>query len=450
MKKGLFVTTRHTSAVDPTGATNDRAYRAFSLSRSFRVLPEWPTSEPAHASRNRKKVVLLGFGAKRNRGQQQALRLGERQHRRRRGRRVRRDHEDEEDRDGRYTGLDAACGGHRRRNRRARHEGGRLVRPKVPPWVPSAVIDAIKRRSACHSCAASVFEVDLDAGSAPPRHDGSPARDATRTVRDPRGFSHAVDRSEGFFYAELDANERGFADVRPLPRQECTPPCPAAYAVHPRPARVSARHRHGASARGQTPETARPGPVSTRWRARTPACATGGPPRAGFESVQTRPGRRRAAEPRAVCIARVARTRATRWWGGRRDASPPERPRGCCTATPREGAPARFGAGTSPPTCARRETRDWMARRAKTHEHGSGQAAQSVISLRLEESPWPKTRDRLWTSSRRPTCNCRARAVQPRRRFQRGRWGRCRCMPSRTGRARCAVNARGAYEPPAA
>ena len=40
------------------------------------------------------------------------------------------------------------------------------VRPKVPPeWVPSAVIDAMnKRRSACHSCAASVFEVDLDAG----------------------------------------------------------------------------------------------------------------------------------------------------------------------------------------------------------------------------------------------------------------------------------------------
>ena len=39
------------------------------------------------------------------------------------------------------------------------------VRPKVPPeWVPSAVIDAMnKRRSACHSCAASVFEVDLDA-----------------------------------------------------------------------------------------------------------------------------------------------------------------------------------------------------------------------------------------------------------------------------------------------
>ena len=40
------------------------------------------------------------------------------------------------------------------------------VRPKVPPeWVPSAVIDAMnKRRSACHSCAGAVFEVDLDSG----------------------------------------------------------------------------------------------------------------------------------------------------------------------------------------------------------------------------------------------------------------------------------------------
>ena len=40
------------------------------------------------------------------------------------------------------------------------------VRPKVPPeWCPDSVIDAInKRRSACHTCAASVFEVDLDAG----------------------------------------------------------------------------------------------------------------------------------------------------------------------------------------------------------------------------------------------------------------------------------------------
>lgn len=40
------------------------------------------------------------------------------------------------------------------------------VRPKVPPeWCPDSVIDAMnKRRSACHTCAASVFEVDLDAG----------------------------------------------------------------------------------------------------------------------------------------------------------------------------------------------------------------------------------------------------------------------------------------------
>jgi hypothetical protein len=63
------------------------------------------------------------------------------------------------------------------------------VRPKVPPeWCPDSVIDAMnKRRSACHTCAASVFEVDLDAGFGTAevrRPEASRARGATRTVRD--------------------------------------------------------------------------------------------------------------------------------------------------------------------------------------------------------------------------------------------------------------------------
>jgi hypothetical protein len=52
------------------------------------------------------------------------------------------------------------------------------VRPKVPPeWCPDSVIDAMnKRRSACHTCAASVFEVDLDAGFVDRKQAGRVAR----------------------------------------------------------------------------------------------------------------------------------------------------------------------------------------------------------------------------------------------------------------------------------
>ena len=169
MKKGLFVTTRHTSPpLDPTELPDDRAYLAFRLSRSFRVPRAMADVDPLGASpANRKKVVLLGFGGK-------ELEVNNRLFDWANVNIV-----DEEDdvyvvhfTRTKKTRMGAIRTASTQRARSPSSKsprsprGGRLGSAEsTAGWVRPAVIDAMnKRRSACHSCAASVFEVDLDAG----------------------------------------------------------------------------------------------------------------------------------------------------------------------------------------------------------------------------------------------------------------------------------------------
>ena len=108
------------------------------------------------------------------------------------------------------------------------------VRPKVPPeWCPDSVIDAMnKRRSACHTCAASVFEVDLDAGF------------GTAEVRRPKRAGRAARRGRSetvswFFFRRRRVREKRENDADKKPpsrrkRQECIAALSRGeYAAHP-------------------------------------------------------------------------------------------------------------------------------------------------------------------------------------------------------------------------
>ena len=112
------------------------------------------------------------------------------------------------------------------------------VRPKVPPeWLPSAVIDSMnKRRSACHSCIAAVFEVDLDSGfgTAEVRRPAVVGRTTRRGRSETASwFSPSTDPREKGKRTRTNTNERERTRSRSPLRlfrfdRSASPPCPTA------------------------------------------------------------------------------------------------------------------------------------------------------------------------------------------------------------------------------
>ena len=171
----------------------------------------------------------------------------------------------------------------------------------------------------------------------------------------------------------------------------------------------------------------------------TTSCACVGPPR-GRALLSRRADPSEDAEPKVVqtagsssatsachrpCASRTWLGRATtRWWGGRSRRFSARATAWCCRGALPCGAPAGRGA-RPPPTCARARRRcatGWLGGAVEDPGRawiGTGGAVGDIASAGGEPL-FGRRRARVWwTSSRRPACRRSARAVQPRRRFQR-------------------------------